>query len=315
MPSLREPNTSCEMYENRGIISKVQKYSTKDGPGIRTTVFFKGCPLHCLWCANPELISPRPEILFDRSKCMLCGTCTMACPEHAIVQEQGKIHIKKDVCSGCGKCAQVCPMGVHELIGRYVSVEELVEELIKDKVFYEVSGGGVTFSGGEPALQHKFLKQMAVELKKKKIHIALDTSGSVSWDWLEEILNFIDLVLYDIKAMDEETHKKCTGADNRLILENAVKISELKIPMIVRFVMVPDYNDSEKDVKARLEFVKNLRSVQKIDILPYHRLGVAKYERLGIDYVLNDVKPPSEEHINQLKSFIESYGYKAAIGG
>jgi pyruvate formate lyase activating enzyme len=239
----------------------------------------------------------------------------MACPEHAIVQEQGKIRIKKDVCSGCGKCAQVCPMGVYELIGRYVSVEELVEELIKDMVFYEVSGGGVTFSGGEPVLQHKFLKQLAVELKKQKIHMALDTSGSVSWNCLEEILNFIDLVLYDIKAMDEKTHKKCTGATNRLILENAVKISELKIPMIVRFVIVPGYNDTEKDVKARLEFVKNLRSVQQIDILPYHRLGVAKYERLGIDYALNHVKPPSEEHINRLKSFIELYGYKAAIGG
>lgn len=315
MQSLQEQNIAYKNHADKGLISRIQKYSTKDGPGIRTTVFFKGCPLHCLWCSNPELISLEQEILSDPKKCVLCGSCIKACPQNAILQKDGKTYIKRDICSKCGICEKICPKGVYELIGTYITQEDLLKELIKDEVFYNVSGGGVTFSGGEPVLQYKFLKKVAEGLKEHKIHVALETAGYVPWGCFEEILSLIDLVLYDIKTTDKVKHEKLTGGNVDIILKNALKMSELNIPMIIRLVLIPGYNDSREDVIERLNFIRKLNSVKRVDILPYHRLGAAKYNMLGQKYLLKDLKEPEEQFVDEIKSMIESFGYKVSIGG
>ena len=255
-----------------GLISTVQKYSTKDGPGIRSTVFFKGCPLGCLWCSNPELIRFLPDVLYTREKCARCGTCIQSCPRGALAfDEGGFITVDRMKCDGCGICAEECPQGALELVGKKITVDDLVKELLKDRVFYQTSGGGVTFSGGEPLWQSGFIAQVARKLKAEGIHTILDTAGSVGWCRFEEVLPFIDLVLYDIKAVDNDLHRQLTGQDNDLILMNARLLAEKNVPMRVRLVLIPGLNDSPAEMRARMQLVSELKSVQQVDLLPYHR--------------------------------------------
>ncbi len=300
-----------------GLISAVQKYSTKDGPGIRSTVFFKGCPLGCLWCSNPELIRSVPDLLYSREKCAKCGTCVQVCPQGALsFGEDGYILIDRAKCDGCGKCVDACPESALELAGRFATVDEVVTDLLKDRVFYETSGGGVTFSGGEPLWQSGFLAQVAKRLKAEDIHTALDTAGDVTWCRFEEVLPYIDLVLYDIKLVDNEKHRMATGRDNDLILANAQLLARQGVPMHIRLVMVPGINDSPKEISSRMEFVKALGgSVQQVDILPYHRYGAGKYARLGLDYPLMDLPEYTDDEIDDFHRMIEGYGLKTTIGG
>ena len=299
-----------------GLISTVQKYSTKDGPGIRSTVFFKGCPLGCLWCSNPELISFLPDVLYTREKCARCGTCIQSCPRGALsLDESGFITVDRMKCDGCGICAGECPQGALELAGKKITVDDLVKELLKDRVFYQTSGGGVTFSGGEPLWQSGFIAQVARKLKAEGIHTILDTAGSVGWCRFEEVLPFIDLVLYDIKTIDNDLHRQLTGQDNDLILMNAKLLAEKNVPMRVRLVLIPGLNDSPEDLYARMQLVSELKSVQQVDLLPYHRYGAGKYARLGLDYPLADLPEYTEEQIGEMKSIVEPYGIKVTVGG
>ena len=299
-----------------GLISTVQKYSTKDGPGIRSTVFFKGCPLGCLWCSNPELIRFLPDVLYTREKCARCGTCIQSCPRGALAfDEGGFITVDRMKCDGCGICAEECPQGALELVGKKITVDDLVKELLKDRVFYQTSGGGVTFSGGEPLWQSGFIAQVARKLKAEGIHTILDTAGSVGWCRFEEVLPFIDLVLYDIKAVDNDLHRQLTGQDNDLILMNARLLAEKNVPMRVRLVLIQGLNDSPAELRARMQLVSELKSVQQVDLLPYHRYGAGKYARLGLDYPLADVPEYTEEQIGEMKSIVEPYGIKATVGG
>ena len=208
---------SSEKETEYGFVSRIQRYSIKDGPGIRTTVFLKGCTMQCEWCCNPELINPHPEILKDQKVCIHCGECFANCPEDAIFDEADEYVINRTLCNVCGRCVEVCPAGAYKLIGRSMSVDELVRELVKDRVFYEVSDGGVTISGGEPALQHHFVKKVALELKRDQIHVALDTCGNVPWEDLQDLIDVVDLVLYDIKLVDNEKHSRFTGASNEVV--------------------------------------------------------------------------------------------------
>lgn len=299
-----------------GLISHIQKYSTKDGPGIRDTVFFKGCPLGCLWCSNPELIRPQRDLLYNREKCVQCGTCIGVCPQHALEFDASQhILIDRQTCVASGECVEVCPEGALELIGREISVEELVSELLKDRVFYETSGGGVTFSGGEPLYQSGFVRQVAERLKKEGVHTALDTCGDISWCRFEEVLDVIDLVLYDIKAVNRETHLRWTGRDNDLILANARMLAMHDVPMHIRLVAVPELNDDEEGLRARMEFVSELCSVQQVDLLPYHRFGVGKYARLGMDYPLQGLEEHSEAEVERMRLVLETYGLPVTVGG
>ena len=299
-----------------GLISTVQKYSTKDGPGIRDTVFFKGCPLGCLWCSNPELIRCIPDILYTREKCARCGTCIKSCPRGALAfDEESFIAVDRLRCDGCGICAGECPQGALELVGKKITVDELVKELLKDRVFYQTSGGGVTFSGGEPLWQSGFIAQVARKLKAEGIHTILDTAGNVGWCHFEEVLPYIDLVLYDIKAIDTNLHRQLTGQENDLILMNARLLAEKDVPMRIRLVLIPGLNDSPEELRSRMGVVSELKSVQQVDLLPYHRYGAGKYARLGLDYPLADLPEYTDEQMGELMKSVESFGIKTTLGG
>ena len=299
-----------------GLISTIQKYSTKDGPGIRSTVFFKGCPLGCLWCSNPELIRSQPDLLYTRDKCARCGTCIEVCPQAALsYDEDGFVRVDRSLCNGCGACVSACPHGALELAGKLVTVEEVTADLLKDRVFYQTSGGGVTFSGGEPLWQSGFVAQVAKAMKVEGIHTALDTCGEVTWCRFEEVLEYTDLVLFDIKFAGRDAHRQFCGRDNDLILANAQLLAQKGVPMHIRLVMIPGVNDSEAEIRARMDFVSELASVEQVDVLPYHRYGMGKYARLGLAYPLVEVAEYSDAQLAAIRVLVESYGIKTTVGG
>ncbi|MHA1380211.1 MAG: glycyl-radical enzyme activating protein [Candidatus Helarchaeota archaeon] len=298
----------------KGIIFNIQRYCIHDGPGIRTLVFFKGCPLRCIWCSNPESQNSFPEILFTKVKCIGCGKCAEVCPENAIIKSADK-RIDRDKCTMCMKCVETCYAEALEIAGKEMTVEEAIKEVEKDRPFYEKSGGGVTVSGGEGFMQPKFLKSIFQECKNRGIDTAIETCGYANWAVLEEILEYIDLILVDIKHMDDARHEKLTGKSNKLILDNIRKMAELRKKIIIRFPLIPSYNDSEDNIRKTGEFVKELEGVNEINIIPFHRLGESKYEHLDREWLVGDIKPPSQEKLEEVKKILESYGLKVKIGG
>lgn len=287
----------------KGIIFDIQRYSIHDGPGIRTTVFLKGCPLSCFWCQNPESQALEPVILFDRSRCTSCGQCITACPSGANSLTDEGIKIARGKCTGCGKCLEVCPNEARKLAGRYVTVAEVMEEVLRDRKFYERSGGGVTLSGGEPTLQSEFALHILKKCQEAGLHTAMETCGYVPWQTLEKLLEFTDLVLYDIKCLDTKKHNKATGKPNDLIIANAKKIARSK-EMRVRVPLIPGFNDSEEEVSELVRFVKKELGPLKIDLLSYNKLGQDKYgrlERVGVR-----LEPQSEDYIKKLEALAVS---------
>jgi len=304
-----------DMDKSSSIIFNIQRYSIHDGPGIRTVVFFKGCPLRCLWCSNPESQRNMPEILYSNVKCKNCNKCISICPTKAIQDDEGEKVIDRSLCNNCGKCVEICPNEALEIVGQLMTVEEVMREVEKDLVFYRSSGGGVTLSGGECICYPEFSISLLKECYKGAIHTAIETSGFQKWDILKGILQYVDLVLYDLKCIDPIKHVQFTGVDNKIILENAQKIASEKISMIIRIPIIPGYNDSNENIKASAEFVTKLKGVNKIELLPYHRLGEYKYKKLGRKYKLESLSPPSKGHMQELSSIIESYGLEVQIGG
>lgn len=294
-----------------GWVSSVERFSVHDGPGIRTLVFLKGCPLRCLWCDNPESQLPRVEIAEFQSRCVDCGNCVKICPSGAISKNNWKID--RNLCTACGKCAEVCPSRAREAIGVKRSAESVVEEVEKDRLFYENSGG-VTLSGGEPLMQPAFSREIVKACKNKGVHTAIETCGYNRWSDFEEILPFLDLILYDIKHMDPKQHQKYTGKSNQLILRNFTKLVQIKFPMVIRIPLIPGYNDTMNNINSIVKLLKPLRHLQRIDILPYHKLGTGKYERLGREYKLAKVNSPDESSIQKIKQIFESRGYKVGVG-
>ena len=271
----------------KAMIFDVQKNSTVDGPGIRTTVFFKGCNLRCIWCHNPEGCSAQPQMLFYKTRCKACGRCKEVCP------------YSLEKCDLCGKCERACPSGARKICGKEYSVQELVEEIVQDKIFYEVSGGGVTCSGGECMLYPEFLAELLKACKKVGVQTAVDTAGNVPFESFEKVLPYTDMILYDVKCVDEELHKRGTGVSNALILENLKKLSKrFQGELIVRVPVVCGYNDDEREMKKIAAFLKPL-AVKKVELLPYHSLGEHKYEALGMDY--EPFRAPTNEKIKELK--------------
>jgi len=298
-----------------GLVFDIQRFSIHDGPGIRTTVFFKGCPLKCMWCANPESLNPFPEIMFNEARCTNCYKCISVCPSEAIMQRSGTVFIDRKKCDGCGKCVDVCYSRALNLCGRYMSSEEVLNEVERDVPFYETSNGGMTASGGEPLMQHKFLTEFFVGAHERGIHTALETSGYASWKIFSKVLKHTDLVLYDLKTVDPKIHKEVTGVTNGLILENIERISHEGVPTVVRIPVIPNYNIvTEEDIRNIGKFVKKLGGIERIDLLPYHRLGEIKYRWLDRKYKVK-ANPPRKEFMNKLREIVESYGYKTSIGG
>ena len=292
-----------------GIITNIQKYSIHDGPGIRTTIFFKGCPLSCLWCHNPEGISFREEKVYYPNRCIGCGDCIKICPSAAIKIGATGMETDKNICILCGKCADICPARAMEILGYHMTLAQVMDSVLKDLPFYEASGGGVTLSGGEPAAQKDFALAILAECKKQDIHTALDTSGCVPWESLAELVPFTDLFLYDIKHLDDEVHHKYTGESNKLILENLNRlvalIKDTPKKIWLRMPVMPGINDDEEHMR-RVGFLMKELGLQDIYLLPYHNIAKGKYERLGFEYRLNDLDQPGEEHIGRLQFIIHN---------
>ena len=297
----------------RGLISNIQRFSTEDGPGIRTTIFMKGCPLSCPWCHNPEGLKKEPELMLLPWRCIRCGECIKICPTSAIMPTEGKLVTDREKCAVCGKCADVCPADARRIIGRYWTPEELLAEIEKDRVFYEKSDGGVTVSGGEGTFQPEFLIEFLKLCKAKGIHTALDTSGYVKWQILKEILHFVDLVLLDLKMMDPKRHRKILKGSFNLVLENAKKITELGKRTIIRVPIVPNYTADEKNIQQIAQFIKGLNVVERVELLPFHRMAESKYHQLGRSYPMDNVQPPDTILMEKIKRLMESYDLKVVV--
>lgn len=300
----------------QGLVSNIERFAIHDGPGIRSLVFMKGCPLKCLWCSSPQTQKPAPEILYDVDHCQSCGTCAEVCPERAVVlSKEGGVKIDLELCTCCGECANACPYQALELVGRYMTAKELFKEVEKDSPFYRRSRGGVTVGGGEPAMQHEFVAEFLKDCKQRYLHTAMETCGYVKWDDLKKLLKYLDLVYIDIKSMDNSAHKEFTGVSNKLILENAARISAVK-PMVVRLPIVPGYNDSEDNVLTAVRFAAGLgENLHRIELLPFHKLGEQTYSRLGRKYTLHETEPPGASRMERLKEIVESCDLNVQIGG
>jgi pyruvate formate lyase activating enzyme len=300
-----------------GTVFDIQTYSLHDGPGIRTLVFLKGCPLNCVWCQNPESQRRQPEILLYTEKCTGCEKCVSVCPYKAVQMIDGKSRTIRTLCKGCGKCSTVCPNEARTLIGRTMSDEEVVREVKKDEIFYRNSGGGVTLSGGEPLAQAEFSTSILRLCKKAGLHTAIETSGMAEWDTFARVLEYTDLVLYDLKQIDTLVHQRCTGVPNDLILENVKRIQkEFTIPVVARIPVVPGYNGDPKNIEGIAKFiVTELGRDTRVNILAYHRLGETKYERLEKEDRGISITPPSGEHMAGLQMIMQAFGLTVSIGG
>jgi len=263
-----------------GSITNIQRFSIHDGPGIRTTIFFQSCPLSCLWCQNPEAMDECKKVLFFHNKCISCKTCIQACPEKCFSYNK-KIIFDSNNCTRCGLCIENCHVDALKWSSNKMDIGEVLKEIIKDKVYYEASGGGITFSGGEPLNQFDFCLRLANKLKEKNIHIAIDTSGYVESKKLEKINPFVDLYLYDIKFIEGELHKKYTGESNELILTNFKNLCKANKEIIVRVPLVPDITDTKKNLNEINDFVKKCRKDVKIQHIPFNNLFSQKFEMIG----------------------------------
>lgn len=297
-----------------GRIFSIQRYSIQDGPGIRTTVFLKGCPLRCKWCANPESQSPYPEILVRRQKCEGCGECVRACPSDAIELVGGVAQIDRSCCDLCMDCVDACPTGTLEVSGKEITSDEAVHECCQDEPFYRNSDGGVTLSGGEPLTQPDFALDFLRKSKERSLHTALDTCGHAPWEVLEGVLAFTDLVLFDVKHLDRDLHREGTGVENDLILENLRKTAASgRARLWVRIPLVPGYNDSEEHARAVADAMAGM-SVEKISLLAYHEWGKPKYDFLGRDYPFEGGLPEDPKGPERMKRILETGGLPVTIG-
>ncbi|MBN1368509.1 MAG: glycyl-radical enzyme activating protein [Dehalococcoidales bacterium] len=299
------------MNSKTGLVFNIQRFSIHDGPGMRTTVFLKGCPLRCGWCSNPESWHNYPEIWVFNIRCNKCGKCVDNCHKGAITLTENGISIDRNNCDLCFDCVNVCPTLAIEKIGSFLTVNEIMEQVNKDIIFYENSGGGVTVSGGEPLYQPAFLLALLKSCKEKGLHTTLDTSGYSPWDNINECLHYLDLVLIDVKSLDPSIHYKHTGVSNELILDNINKITG-RVKTWLRVPVIPGVNTSESQIKDLADFAIKLSS-EKLCLLPLHHWGKSKYTRLGRKYLFDGVQTFEKEYLLKCKGRIESYGLKVEI--
>lgn len=300
-----------------GLIFNIQRFSLHDGPGIRTTVFLKGCSLHCFWCHNPEGLSLKPEIQFFPERCILCGACVDVCTHGANAIRDNVLHFDRAQCTACGECVDTCYAEARLLIGAERSAADVFQELLLDRPYYEASGGGVTLSGGEPALQPEFAQELLTDCREAGIHTAIETAGNVPWSSLEVLLPVTDLILMDLKQMDAAQHRAAVGVSNERLLQNARRlVAETNLPIRFRIPVVPGVNDRAADVGATAAFVQQMVAVRAsrpqpgaigLELLPFHRLAGDKYRSLEVDYRANDLVPPSKETMAALLAQARSY--------
>lgn len=299
---------------DKGIVFNIQRYSIHDGPGIRTIVFLKGCPLRCKWCSNPESQELMPELSYMKKSCTQCCTCVQVCPKNAITPIEDGIKIDRNKCDRCFKCVESCASGALKIEGKEMTVDEVVEEVMKDELFYKRSGGGVTLSGGEVLVQYSFAAAILEAIKEKGINTAIETTGYASWKHFQQVLEYTDYVLYDLKHTDEEKHLEGTGVGLSLILNNLYRAAESGKDLIVRIPLIPEYNMDENNILNLIEILKNIKQ-DEVHILPFHQLGSQKYEYLGRKYKLRNLKPPADNEVESIRQLFAKHGIKATIGG
>ena len=284
----------------RGIITDIQRFSVHDGPGIRTTVFLKGCSNRCAWCHNPETFSIRPQLEYFTEKCIECGNCIMVCQNAAHKICEGKHVIDKSLCTGCMKCVDTCYLGALKIAGKELDVFKVMEQIRMDEAFYKRSGGGVTLSGGEPVLQWEFAGELLKQCKERFIHTAIQTAGNYDFEHLKVLIPYLDLVMYDIKAFTKDIYKKDIKGDRNRILNNLEKLDSMEIPYIVRTPVVGTVNDSEAEIEAIAGFLRDKVHLLHYMLIPYHNLGEVKYDALGLKYS-NNFYTPDKERMLQLE--------------
>jgi len=298
-----------------GTIFDVMRFAVNDGPGIRTTVFLKGCLLSCWWCHNPEGLHRGIEVAYRVDRCILCGECVDACPHRALALEETRVVRDEAQCVLCGSCADACYTEAQERIGRDISVRDLLQEILKDRVFYDESGGGVTFSGGEPLLQFDFLLAALLACKEQEVHTAVETSGLTSTEHLDRIRAATDLFLFDVKLVDEERHKRFTGVSNTRILENLRFLASAGAAVVVRLPLIPGVNDDDVNIDALAELLAGLETIREVHLLPYHAGASAKYRSLGMRARMADARPLPRERVEAIARSLSARGYTVQIGG
>lgn len=304
--------TQATGLNTTGLIYEIRHASDQDGPGLRTTIYFKGCPLDCWWCHEPESQSPMPEMRYLEKRCVRCGDCVMKCPIEAIDLDGNTVTIDREICIVCGTCVANCKSGARKIVGVKKSAEEVLAEIELDQAVFEQSGGGVTFSGGEPLMQHPFLMALLKGCKARGIHTALDTSGFAPWEIFESVLPYTDLFMFDIKMVDEERHIQFTGVSNELILQNLKTLSDLEKPLILRAPIISGINDDTQHLNDLCDLAAGLH-LQSVEIIPYQPASEAQYESIAHTDRMPDLTMPSEENIQLLTLRLREAGISVSI--
>jgi pyruvate formate lyase activating enzyme len=299
------------------VIVNIQKYCIHDGDGIRTTIFFKGCPLSCQWCHNPESQDFGPQLMVSIDRCRGCGLCVAVCPEKGLSMDDGISHMDREKCTACGECANACAYGVREIVGTRQSVDALVRLAEQDRMFYETSGGGVTLSGGEVMCQDKdFLVELAQKLKRKGLHLTVDTCGFAPWETFAALLPYVDCFLYDIKLIDAGLHEKTTGKDNVLVLSNLKKLSEAGAPLHIRIPVIDGVNSSDAEMDRVIQVLRQNMPIERVSLLPYHPIGEDKRARLGMESSTSDFHVPDECRMREILERFKQAGFSdVQVGG
>jgi pyruvate formate lyase activating enzyme len=300
----------------KGRVFDIRRYSIHDGPGIRTAVFLKGCSLRCLWCHNPESVVPGPELMHWPSRCSRCYACLSVCPVEAIAKDaEGAIIIDRAKCDLCGKCAEACLYDAMQVVGREMGVEEVLGELERDKIFYDQSGGGVTLTGGDPLVQAGFAEAILDGCRSQGIHTALDTAGYSKNGVLDRIAAKADLILFDLKCMDDARHREFTGVSNTPIIDNLKRLAAGRTEVWVRIPLVAGLNDDDKNIRLTITLLKSLKRIRRVGILPYHSGGLEKASRIGRETHFRKFEPPAEERIAAIAAAFREAGFEVRRGG
>jgi pyruvate formate lyase activating enzyme len=298
------------------IVFDVQRFAVHDGPGIRTLVFFKGCPLRCIWCSNPESHVVDPQLVFFPGRCIRCLKCVEACTKAAVSVGGDNLPMTdRALCDDCGECTETCYADARVILGRRVGLEELMAEIRSDAPFYRRSGGGVTLGGGEVLLWAHFAVQILALCKAEHVNTVVETCGHGEWSSLESLVPYVDLFYFDVKHIDQQAHERLTGVTNEQILVNLTRLAACGATITVRIPIIPGLTDDAENVRAIARFVRAGNLAQKIELLPYHRLGEEKYDRLGVGYELKGLTPPGNETMNRLAAIVEHEGLVCQVGG